>query len=62
MNVGNHGVGVYDFILDVGGDGMRSLNVMADIGNDGTGSRDIVTNGRNGYVCVQRKFGLGTNG
>ena len=61
MNVGNHSMGVHDISLDAGDDGMGGHNVMVNIGNDCTSSRDLVTNGRNGYVRIYRKLGLGAN-
>jgi hypothetical protein len=54
-------MGVHDIRLEAGDDGMGSHNAMVNIGNDGTGSRDLVTNGRNCYVRIYRKLGLGAN-
>ena len=42
---GNNGEGVHDVIMDAG--------------SDSVGVRDIVTNGRNGCICVYRERPLG---
>ena len=47
--------------LDAGDDGMGGHNVMVNIGNNGTSSHALVTNGRNCYVRIYRKLGLGAS-